>query len=53
MGKKAEDVVEEIFEGAGSSDARALQVPLLELWKADRWTAEEIVRAAEEAHKPK
>jgi hypothetical protein len=54
MSKKAEDVIEEIFEAVGADDdARALKAPLHDLWKEDRWTAEQIARAAEEAHKPK
>ncbi len=53
VSKKAEDVVEEIFENVCTDDdARALRMSLYELWKADRWTAEQIDRAAEEAHKP-
>lgn len=54
MSKKAEDVIEEIFEAVrADDDARALEAPLRELWKEDRWTAEQIAGAAEEAHKSK
>lgn len=53
MSKKAEDVVEEAFEGVAASDeARELRDPLLALWNENRWTAEEIARAAEEIYKP-
>lgn len=53
MSQKAEDVVEKIFKSvAVSDDAGKLSDPLLELWKANRWTAEEIARATAEAYKP-
>lgn len=53
MSQKAEDVVEEIFKAVAASDeAGKLHDPLLELWKANRWAAEEIARAASEAYKP-
>jgi hypothetical protein len=51
MSKKAEDVIEEIFEAAGADgDARALKAPLRPLWKEDCWTAQQIAEAAGEAH---
>jgi hypothetical protein len=54
MSKKAEDVIDEIFEAVGADDAaRALESPLHELWKENRWTAEQIASAADEAHKSK
>lgn len=54
MSKKAEDVIEEIFEAAGADDdARALEAPLRQLWKDECWTAEQIAEAAAEAHERK
>lgn len=54
MHKSAEDVIAEIFAAVrADSDASALEIPLHDLWKADRWVAEQVTRAAEEAHKSK
>lgn len=53
VSKKAEDVIEEIFEAVGADDdARALEAPLNSLFQADRWWAEQIADAAAEAYKP-
>lgn len=52
MSQQVEDVVEEIFKSvAASDDACELHGSLLELWKANRWTAEEIALAAAKAYK--
>lgn len=53
MSQKAGDIIEEILKAVATSDEAAkLHDPLLELWKANRWAAEEIARAAAEAYKP-